>query len=275
MNFKDKKAFITGATSGIGAAFAEAFAAMGVALTLTGRRTEVLDERRRRCLELGAPDVRLITGPLEDSDVADALLQAVRDADPSVLVNNVGFGYHAEVSDADPERLAAMISVQAELPTMLSQIALNGMTRRREGLIINVGSLAGRAAVPGAAVYVATKIYLERLSESMAIEAAPHGVVVQALAPGYVRTDFHREYEDYENRRRNRGLIRWMNADAVVEKSLQAAERAGNRLRRGRRVPRRRDVVVVPGLANRFLASASSFVPRSLIYRAAASRATM
>ncbi len=273
MNYNGKVVVITGATSGIGAAYAARFAREGAQLILTGRRRELLERARDELTTYGATDVELVLGDLADEKVAARVERTVADRPVAVLVNNAGFGYYRTVADARPEPLAAMLKVHAEVPLRLCRAALERMTRAREGLIINVGSLAGRVAVPGSALYVATKCYLERLSESLALEAAGSGVVVQVLAPGYVRTDFHRDVDDLDALRRNRGLIRWMNPDAVVEESLRAAGRASRRLvARSGRCPRGRDVVVIPGRANRFLAAVASLVPRSFVYRAATSR---
>ncbi|MFW5742057.1 MAG: SDR family NAD(P)-dependent oxidoreductase [Spirochaetota bacterium] len=276
MNFHEKTVVITGATSGIGRAYARYFAERGARLLVTGRRGDLLAERRNELLDRGATRVDLVVGDLADESTVERLLDAVCAGPVCVLVNNAGFGHYAPVAAADIELLRAMLRVHAEVPLRLVHAVLAGMTSRREGVVINVGSLAGRVAVPGSALYVATKVYLERLSESIALEAAQHGVVVQALTPGYVLTDFHRDdTEDTQRRGRNRGLIRWMNADSVVARSMRAVRRAEHRIAgRPRRLPRRRDVVVVPGLANRFLERLSRFLPRTLVYRAAARAAT-
>jgi uncharacterized protein len=276
VNYDRRDVVITGATSGIGAAFAAWFARAGAQLILTGRRFELLEAARGELTALGAARIELIVGDLADEAVAGELERAVATRPIAVLVNNAGFGYYRTVADASSAQLAAMLFVHVELPLRLCKAALERMTEARDGLIINVGSLAGRVAVPGSALYVATKCCLERLSESLALEASPYGVVVQALTPGYVRTDFHRDVDGLTDLRRNRGLIRWMDPEAVVDQSLRAAERARRRLAGHRgRSPRTRDVVVIPGRANRFLAAIEPFIPRSLVYRAAVSRAQL
>lgn len=271
VNFCGKEVVVTGASSGIGLAFADYFAVGGARLTVCGRRVELLGRRRSELLTAGATSVDVVAGDLADEATVARILTRLHDLPVSVFVNNAGFGHHENLADADLERLRAMLRVQAEVPLRFAHAVLGGMAARGEGILINVGSLAGRVAVPGSALYVSTKVYLERLSETLAIEMAPAGVVVQALVPGYVRTDFHRDVENYENRRTNRGLVRWMDSDAVVARSMRAAERSAARLAQRRRgVPRGRDVVVVPGLANRFLARIAALVPRTMIYRAAA-----
>lgn len=265
---------VTGATSGIGIAFARRFAGQGADMVICGRREALLEERATELTGLGASRVAIVCGDLADEATVARLLDEVRLRPPSVLVNNAGFGHSADVAGAELGRLQAMLRVQAEVPLRLAHAALPAMVAAREGLIVNVGSLAGRVAVPGSALYVSTKVFLERFSETLALEASPHGVVVQALTPGYVRTDFHRDVEDLAALRRNRGLVRWMDADSVVDQSMRAAARAERRLERSPgAVPRSRDVVVVPGTANRFLAFLAGLLPRTLAYRAALSRA--
>ncbi|MFW5685186.1 MAG: SDR family NAD(P)-dependent oxidoreductase [Spirochaetota bacterium] len=267
---------ITGATSGIGAAFAAHFASRGSRLILTGRRRALLEERRDELIAAGAPQVELETGDLAEQTTGASIEALVRERRPDVLVNNAGFSNYVPVADAPVDELESLLTVLVRVPMRLCNAALPAMIGRGEGLVINVGSLAGRVPVPGAALYVSSKVFLERFTETLAIEAASHGVAVQALTPGYVRTDFHRDVEDYREKRRNRGLVRWMDSTEVVRESMRAAERALRRLESGRGpAPRRRDVVVVPGLANRVLASVAPFVPRTLIYRAVAERERM
>jgi len=275
MDFRTNTVIITGATSGIGAAFARHFAREGARLILCGRREDVLARRVAEASTLGAGSVETVVGDLADESVVGRILQVIASEDVAGLVNNAGFGLHAPFEHADPEQLRAMLRVQAEVPMRLARAVAPGMQRRRSGLIVNVGSLAGRVAVPGSALYVSTKVYLERLSETLALELGAHGIVVQALTPGYVKTDFHRDIENYEAKRRNRGLIRWMDAEDVVSYSARAFLRAERRLQGRRAAPRRREVVVIPGLANRFLAALAPFIPRSIIYRAATSQKPM
>ena len=263
---------ITGATSGIGWTYAREFARRGARLLLCGRRRELLERRRDEALATGAGSAETLAGDLGDEQVVGQLLSRLASEDAAVLVNNAGFGHSSPVADAAEAELRRMLRVQAEVPLRLIRVAAAGMSRRGSGLIVNVGSLAGRAAVPGSAVYVSTKIYLERLSETLALELAGHGVVVQALTPGYVRTDFHRDVKNIDERRRNRGLVRWMEPEDVVRRSLAVAERAERTLRRHPGRVLRKNVVVIPGLANRVLGALSAFVPRTLVYRAATSR---
>lgn len=267
-------AAITGATSGIGLAIARALVADGcTTLIIGGRRGDLLAERARELRAAGAVTVEIVVGELSDDAVAQRFVELIEQYEVDLLCNNAGFGVGGSIgADAPTDRLARMIDVHASVPLRLCAAAMRGMRQRRRGIIINVGSLAGRLAVPGAATYVATKAFTERFSESLAVEAAAFGIVVQALTPGFVKTDFHRDITDYRSHQKNAGLVRWLTAERVATASLTAARAARERLRRGRAVPVRRHTIVVPGWSYRLLAAIASAVPRSLLYRAVARR---
>ena len=267
------RAIVTGATSGIGKAFAEQLAQRGYDLVLTGRRDELLCAVADRIRASHNVSVQTIVGDLTISETENLVIEAVQSAPVEFLVNNAGSGLSSDFADADLSKLEQLREILAGIPSRLIRAALPGMVTAHSGTIINVGSLAGRLAVPGSSVYVAAKSYLERLSETLALELYRDGVVVQALIPGFVRTDFHRSIPDYKRKQRNRGAIRWMEPDDVVRISMKAAERARSRLRHGTAAfPRPRDVIVIPGMMNRLLNGISRFVPRRFLYAAATSR---
>ncbi|MEE8442028.1 MAG: SDR family NAD(P)-dependent oxidoreductase [Spirochaetia bacterium] len=266
-------AVITGATSGIGRSFAENLAGRGYDLVLTGRRDELLSAVADRIRNSHGVSVRTIVGDLAVADTENLVIEAIESGHVEFLVNNAGSGLSSDFVVTDRAKLEQLHEILAGVPSRLIRAALPRMITARSGTIINVGSLAGRLAVPGSSVYVAAKTYLERLSETLALELYRDGVVVQALIPGYVRTDFHRSIPDYKRKQRNRGAIRWMEPDDVVRISMKAAERARTRLQRGRAtIPRPRDVSVIPGIMNRLLGGLSRIVPRRLLYAAATNR---
>ena len=266
------RALITGATSGIGKAFATELAVRGCDLVLTGRRSEPLSQVTAQLGAAHGVSVQSITGDLTSRDVEQLVVDAVKAGPLDYLVNNAGSGLSEDFHEAGPEMLDELRELLSGVPGRLTRAALPAMIEAGRGTVINVGSLAGRISVPGSSVYVASKIYMERLSETLALELHRHGIVVQALTPGYVRTDFHRAVPDYKSKQRNRGVIRWLEPRKVVEVSMRAARRAHARIGRSDGLPRPRDVVVIPGLMNRFLNFLARFVPRRLLYVAAANR---
>lgn len=137
---------------------------------------------------------------------------------------------------------------------VLTRLALQKMISAGIGRIVNVGSLASLLAVPGASAYTGTKAFLLRFTESVALEARAAGVRVQALLPGYFRSDFHRDYGFTDSDKRSRGLVRWMDADEVARSSARAIE------------GRRPAIVHVPGFANRLAYFLARLLPRRLLY---------
>jgi len=253
-----QQCLITGATSGIGAAFARAFAARGYNLLLTGRREEKLAEVATGIEKKWGVEVQTMVCELSASRDVNRLLEAVREQPAEVLVNNAGFGlgkaYHAEDEDA----LMAMLDVHVRVPMKLIHALLPGMISARRGTIINVSSLASFIPVPRSGTYNATKSFLNVFTESLHLEVKQYGITVQALLPGFTRTDFHRNVREKLPGQNGKGLITWMSPDEVVNYSLA-------QLPRGK-------VICIPGRTNRMLARLVRVLPRPLVYRLVANR---
>jgi short-subunit dehydrogenase len=239
------RAVITGASAGIGEAFARQLAAAGFDLTLVARRE---DRLRTLAAELSAAyGIRAEAWPADLANAADvtALGQALAAADDLVLlVNNAGFGTRGEFIDVPLERTMAMIAVHVLATVALCRAAAPGMIARGEGAIINVSSIAAFFPSAGGANYGATKAYLNAFSQALAAELRGTGVAVQALCPGFTTTEFH-DVGDYEAF--DRGQIPaplWMPAADVVAESLAA-------LGSGR-------VIVVPGAKYRAIVAAAN-----------------
>jgi len=239
------RAVITGASAGIGAAFARQLAAAGFDLTLVARRE---DRLRALADELSATHaIRAEAWPADLADAGDvaALANRLAAADELVLlVNNAGFGTRGEFIDVPLERTLDMIRVHVLATVTLCRAAAPGMVARGGGAIINVSSIAAFFPSAGGANYGATKAYLNAFSEALAAELRGTGVAVQALCPGFTTTEFH-DVGDYQNF--DRGQIPvplWMPAGDVVDESLAA-------LGRGR-------VIVVPGAKYRAVVAAAN-----------------
>jgi short-subunit dehydrogenase len=185
-------ALVTGATSGIGYAFARHLAAGGYALVLVARDGARLDERRAELLRMGAPTVQTITADLTEPDQR-ALVTARLSAGSEpidLLVNNAGSSRGVEFLQAAPADLERQVELNSVAVMLLMRAALPGMIDRGFGGIINVASTAG--LVPGrGSTYGASKAFVVSLSEAMATALRGTGVRVQALCPGFVRTEFH------------------------------------------------------------------------------------
>jgi short-subunit dehydrogenase len=185
---------VTGASSGIGEAFAEVLAAEGFDVVITARRETRLRDVQARLQEKYSARVEVIPEDLNDP-AAPARLCAELEARGlmiDVLVNNAGYGvpgsYVASSWDVHARFLQIMVTAVAELTYRL----LPGMMERRYGRIINVASLAGLVPAPaGHTLYAAAKTFLIKFSESLGHEVRRHGIFVTALCPGFTVSEFH------------------------------------------------------------------------------------
>lgn len=246
------RALVTGASTGIGAAFAEALAADGADLVIVARDTARLEALAARLGRDHGVDVGVLTADLTQPADLARVEEAVRtDERLDLLVNNAGFGTAGTFAtlDADGEEREIRLNVVALV--RLTRAALPGMTARRRGAIVNVSSMAGFQAAPYNATYGATKAYVNSFTEALAEELRNSGVHVQALCPGFTRTEFQ-ERAGIDTS--NVPALAWMDPGAVAEASLDALGRGS--------------VVVVPGAANRVASTVAGLLPRRLVARA-------
>lgn len=233
-------ALITGASSGIGEAFARLLSREGFALLLVARRRQRLEALARQLDGGPGREVEVFAADLALPKDLEALAERVAGMERlDLLVNNAGFGTTAPFAETDPPRQEEMIRVHLLATLRLCRAALPGMMRRRRGGIINVSSVAGFIPSPGSVTYAASKAYLNSFSAALAAEVRGAGIRVQALCPGYTRTEFHdgEEFRGFDRSRVPR--IFWMSAEQVVEASWRAYAR-------GR-------VYCIPGLHNRLI----------------------
>jgi len=216
-------ALITGASSGIGEAFARNLAREGYDLILVARRKERLqalaEEIRRETasrsetpshVEVWAAD---LNDPIELESV-EQRIAALENLD--LLVNNAGFGLTGRFAEKDIRVLVDMVQVHVVATMRLVRAALPGMIRRGRGGVINVSSISALLPVGGNTVYGATKAYLNFFTESLALELKDTGVRVQALCPGFTVSEFHDRIG-----RPTLPRIFWMSPEQVVEEALR------------------------------------------------------
>lgn len=248
-------ALVTGASSGIGRAFALQLAEADVSLVLVARRADRLDElaaevggHTRAPVDVLAAD---LATPAGRQLVADRLKAIDRPID--LLVNCAGLGAAGSFADGDPDRYREIVQVNIEAVVELSHAVLAPMRARHRGWIINVSSLGGHAPGPRFAVYSASKAFVTSFSEALHEELRPAGVVVTAVCPGATRTEFGQVAGAQDGELP--GFL-WQEADAVAAEALAAAA-AGKAVR-------------VTGLPNRLTASLTHVLPRSVNRRVAA-----
>lgn len=227
-------ALVTGASSGIGAAFATRLARDGYDLIVVARRQERLEDLATRLRAESGVQVEVLVADLaRASDLRNVEMRLSEGEAPDLLVNNAGFGVYEPLAQADPGVLEEMILVNVLALTRLTRAALPGMLSRGSGDIINVSS--GLAFMPSAtrATYSGTKAYVVNFSRSLNEEMSEKGIRVQALCPGITLTEFHLRSGTDVSRVPQRLL---MTAEEVVDASLAA-------LKLG-------EVVCLPGLSD-------------------------
>jgi short-subunit dehydrogenase len=189
-NFKEKTVIITGGSQGVGAAAAHKFAAAGANLVLVARSRKNLET----IAEELRPKTRVETVTMDVSDM-DACTNLFKKAEfefgsVHVLVNNAGFHERGPAESIAIDDLGRMIDVNLRAPIILSRLAIPFLRQAGSGAIINVASLAGRTAVPGAATYSATKFGLRAFTMALAEELKDTPVKVAVVSPGPVDTGF-------------------------------------------------------------------------------------
>jgi hypothetical protein len=218
---------VTGASAGIGAAFARELAMRGHDLVLTARRTERLEALAQ---ELGAAHGSAVTvlagdlaDPAEPRRLAEALAQ--RGLEVDWLINNAGYGVPGHFEDSPWQVHADFLQVLLNGPTELAWRLLPGMQRRGYGRIVNVASLAGH--VPGTAghtLYAAVKAYMIKFSQSLALENRSRGVNACALCPGFTKSEFH-DVTGTRAKVDRMPRYMWQSAEEVVREGIAAVER--------------------------------------------------
>jgi uncharacterized protein len=184
-------ALVTGASAGIGAAFARALARDGMSVVLTARRGDRLRELASELERSSGVQTRVVEENLADAEGAERLTRAVSDLPIAVLVNNAGFGAAGRFEKVRAERLRDMVTVNCLAPMLLTRRMLPRMQERGRGAVVFVGSVAGRQPLPLHAVYAATKAFDQLLGEALHLEQRGGGIDVLVLEPGSTATEFH------------------------------------------------------------------------------------
>jgi short-subunit dehydrogenase len=249
-----RTALITGASAGIGQAFAEVFAANGFDLVVTARREDRLQALAGSLTGRYGVRVHVIRADLAEASACAALCDRLTAEGLPIdaLVNNAGFGVPGTLLKSDWPRHAEFLQVMLVAVVELTYRLLPSMLDRGYGRVVNVASLAGLLpGVAGHTLYAATKSFLIRFSESLSTEVADRGVHVTAVCPGFTMSEFH----DVSGTRQivsRMPSFMWMNADAVAEQGF-AAVMAGR-------------PVFVPGRVNSAIATLARVLPQRAVH---------
>jgi gluconate 5-dehydrogenase len=187
-----RHAFVTGASRGLGLAFAEALAAAGARVIIGGRKADELKAAGERLRTEGYSVAEAVIDVTDTQSVDAAIAASEVGTGPiDILVNNAGIQRRAPLetfSDADWD---ALMATNLDGVFKVSRAAVKGMIQRRKGVIINVSSVQSALARPSIAPYAASKGAITMLTKSMAGEWGQHGIRVNAIAPGYFKTELN------------------------------------------------------------------------------------
>jgi uncharacterized protein len=229
------RALVTGASSGIGASYAERLARDGYDLVLVARRRERLEDLAERLGRTADAHAEVLVADLTDAGaLAQVEARVSGDESLALLINNAGFGSYGPFVQVDPVVVDRLVSVHVRAVARLARAALPGMVRRRSGGVINVASLLALSGatppnpLPHRAVYAGAKAFMVAFTQAVAGELSGTGVRVQVCLPGLVATEFHAVQGI------DLSKVPRMTADDVVAASLAAFARG--------------EVTCVPGL---------------------------
>lgn len=254
MKLEGCHALITGASAGIGREFARQLGGRAATLVLVARRQERLEQLRAELLDRHTRlRVEVRSADLSRSEAVDELLTWLEAQDWTIdlLINNAGLGDLGAFVTVDPEKLESMMQVNMVALTRLTRALLPTMIERGKGAILNVSSSASFLAIPGFAVYAATKAYVTSLSDALRSELRGTAVSVTALCPGPVETEFTEVARRTPAGTMPSPRMAHVPVETVVKAGLRGMER--------------NQPIVIPGAVMKFGMTLVRLTPRSLL----------
>jgi hypothetical protein len=246
VELKGKRALVTGASSGIGAAIAHELARRGVHLVLAARRQPQLEQVASAC---SGVTTEVITADLGKPDGARALWTAASRAPIDILINNAGFGYFRPFVEIDWERDAELVQLNITSLVELSRCFVDHRRAREDrAYLVNIASIGAYQSVPNMALYAASKAFVRNFTEGLHDELAGRPLSVTCICPGGTKTEFHSVA--------GAGNYSWL-ANRSMMTAEQVAKITVDAMVRGRRN-------VIPGVMNKLSCWGVRFVPRSI-----------
>ena len=253
MSINSRTALITGASAGIGAAFARHLASEGYALLLVARRLDRLKQLANELTAQHGVRCDVFAADLNDPAAPEEIVAFAQSQGIAidVLINNAGLSGKTAFADTPWPKLAAEIQLMVTALTELCHRVLPGMQERRWGRIVNLSSLAAFSPPGASLLYTGIKSYVLNISQSLDMELKPQGIHVTALCPGFTRSEFHDTMGTRDAANKLPAML-WQEADDVVREGWQAVMKG--------------KPVCVPGVINKVVASSVRPLPVSLQY---------
>ncbi len=247
-----KRALVTGASSGIGKAFAEQLAARGSHLVLVARDETRLEALAASLVQTHGVEVEVLVADLGNASQLAAVEErlAYEEAPVDLLVNNAGMGSHGKFHESSIDHEVNVVKVNVIAVQRLTHAVAAVMAKRGKGKILNVSSVAAFGPSPTVATYAATKAFVSSFSQAIAVELAPKGVTVSCICPGLTRTEFQQRSNSDSKGVPDR---LWLSADEVAASGLEGIEKA--------------KFLYVPTFKYKVYTKVLKFVPVRLIYK--------
>lgn len=248
-----KYALITGASQGIGKAYAQELAARSTNLVLVARSQDKLQELAMELQEQWPIEVEVIPQDLTAKDACQNLYKQIteREIKVDLLINNAGFGDYGAFTSRDLQKQLDMIQLNISALVELTYLFLRDMQSRKQGAIINVSSIAGFQPLPYLSTYAATKAFVLNFSEALWAENKDTGVQILAVCPGPTESNFWKvaEFPQSQEGKQNGGNVP---ASQVAQETLNA-------------LGKDQSTVVTGGLANQVIVNLPRFFPRETL----------
>lgn len=248
----NKTVLITGATSGLGLAYARYFVKEGYDLIITGRREEIINQNANKIIELFAVNIKVVIVDLSESKGVDFLIENIKERTIDILINNAGFGLKPTFAETDINDINKLLYLQTTCVIRLTHYVLQDMKKRNSGSIINISSDGAFSVIPHNVLYSSTKLFIINFTEGLYLELIDTNIQVQVVCPGFIDSHFH-ENAQMKVDKAKKGLGQFRNPQDIVNDSMLD-------LQKGK-------VVCVPDKSARRIKNLSKILPRRVFYR--------
>ena len=245
-------ALITGASSGLGLAYAKEYAKKGYNLIITGRREDKIKANARDIENMYHVTVKIVIVDLAYEKGLNLLLDEIREDEIEVLVNNAGFGLKPTFSEVPKEDMDNIMFLQMNAVVVLTQNILKQMLVRNRGTIINISSDGAFAVMPRNVLYSSTKLFILNFTEGLYMELIDSNVKVQVVCPGFIDSDFH-ESAGMNVVKKKKGFMKFMAPEEIVDIAMKD-------LKKGK-------VVSIPGADAKIIRIMAKIIPRKSFYK--------